>query len=157
MSNRPRLKQARHTRHPRLATAAVPEVPPQLQHLDWTDEPAGQYPTQTVEWIAAHAAEALRLNVWECEDCGMPVLCFDRHPGVTPFMVAHSTLGGGDCKGMCRSHFYNGASARAARDVLGQPSHEWYRPSAHELKRLRGQVRDHVLKGGLLVRAVVAA
>jgi hypothetical protein len=155
MSNRRKIKPARHNRHLQSLQDTAPPVPPQLQHLEWTDLPAATYPHQTVEWIHAHAAEALRMNVWECEDCKGLVLCFDRHAGVTPFLVSHRTLGA-DCEGTCRSHFYSGASARAARDVLGQPSHEWYRPSADELKGKPRPVVDHVMQGGLLVREVAA-
>jgi hypothetical protein len=124
--------------------------------VEWSDAPFATYPPHVIAWIASRAHEAGRLNVWECEECGERVLCYDRHPGTTPFMVSHHTLGNPDCPGTCRSHFYSGASVELTYFLKGTPSHEWYRPSTDELRTLKRHVQDHVMQGGLLVREVAA-
>lgn len=153
MSNR-RKPRRQVPLHGNPTTTRKPTLPFPLDAIEWTDQPPAQYTTQTLEWIAERHHERGRMNVWACEECGTEVLCFDLHPGVTPFMVSHHALGDADCPGMCRSHFYSGLSAAVARDRLGGPSHEWYRPSAGELSKADRHTREHVAQGGLLVRAV---
>lgn len=127
-----------------------------LAGVDWTDEPAADYSREVLSWIVANVPTIGRMNVWVCEACGTQVLCVDRHPGVTPFMVSHHTLGNPDCGGSCQSRFYNGAIAAEVHARVGRPSHEWYRPSADQLEAETPYVRDHVLRGGLLVREVAS-
>lgn len=132
-------------------------LPPPLDFIEWTDTPAAGYPTQVLEWIAGQAPTRGRFNVWVCESCHQAFLCYDRHPGTTPFTVAHQTLDPEtSCQGITVSTFYNGDRARDALVELGAPSHEWYRPSATALRHESRAARDHVLQGGLLVRPVTA-
>lgn len=139
----------------------APRLPWPLDHIEWTDQPPAKYPPRTLEWIAAAHRDAGRLNVWLCETCGVGVLCVDEHPGVTPMMVSHHTLGDPDCAGMCASQFYRRdkileyAPAYRGHTNL-EPTYEWYRPSEVELRGENAEVRGHVYQGGLLVRAVAS-
>jgi hypothetical protein len=160
VSNRRRPKQ------PSLLNGGTPvpsSLPLRLRHIEWTDEPAADYKQTTLEWIADKYREQNRLNAWRCEECDFPFLAFDRHPGATPMMVSHRAFEPDtDCTGMCASVFYNREGIYRAAIDLGQggqqirPSHEWYRPSAAELRRAEPAVRHHVAQGGLLVREVTA-
>lgn len=138
------------------ATATIsPPLPWPLTAVAWSDTPTATYATQTLEWIAAKAPTRGMHNVWVCESCGEDVLCFDRHPGTTPFTVAHQTFDPTTpCPGITVSTFYNGARAQQALVEHGAPSHEWYRPSSTELRHGSRAARDHVMQGGLLVRRV---
>jgi hypothetical protein len=150
-------------------TTTISGLPPMLQNLGlWTDTPPAQYRPQTLDWIVAavRRGESMRLNAWRCETCQLPFIAYDRHPGTTPMLVSHrafaETAGETDeCTGMCASVFYSREGVIRAGVDLGQggqqirPSHEWYRPSADELRRETGEVRSHVRQGGLLLRAVI--
>lgn len=147
-------------------------LPLALQHMEWSDEPPAAYDDQTLEWIADRRGEAMRLNAWRCEACGVPFIAYDRHPGTTPMMVSHrafaEALDAGDlgaddpCTGSCASVFYGRDGVVRAAVDLGQggqqiqPTHEWYRPSAPELRAESRAVRTHVRQGGLLLRKAAA-
>lgn len=161
MSNRRRPKRQIPLNGP---APHAPALPLPLQRMEWTDEPAySGYDHQVLVWIAGQANQAMRLNAWRCEVCKFPFIAYDRHPGTTPMLVAHQTLEPeSDCHGSCVSVFYNREGIWRAAIDLGQggqqiqPSHEWYRPSATELRGESPVTRDHVMQGGLLVRAVAA-
>jgi hypothetical protein len=138
-------------------------LPLPLQRIEWSDQPPAEYKPETLTWIAAKVREQNRLNAWRCEACDFPFIAFDRHPGTTPMMVSHHAFEPDtDCKGLCASVFYQRAGVERAAIDLGQggqqiqPSHEWYRPSAIELRSETAAVKDHVRQGGLLVRPVAA-
>lgn len=133
------------------------QLPWPLDRMEWTDQPPVVYEPKTLAWIAQRHQEAGRLNAWTCEVCGTPFIAFDRHPGVTPFVVAHQTFDPDtDCKGSCVSGFYTSAAVYAAAKWYGQqqvtPSHEWYRPSSTEFKAMSGGMKAHVAQGGLALR-----
>ena len=145
--------------HPSDAVEPRQPVPFGLQHIEWTDQPAAVYAAHTLEWIAERRHEAMRLNAWRCEDCGLPFIAYDRHPGVTPMLAGHQSFDpDSTCTGTCSSVFYTRAEITRAAIDLGQggqriqPSHEWYRPSANELRSATHEVRRHVHQGGLLLR-----
>jgi hypothetical protein len=149
----------RKAKRPDLALRGLREPKPlpwPLDAIEWSDKPALAYDPVVLKWIADKAGERGQLNVWRCEQCSTPVLCYDKHPGTTPFMVAHSTLGGGDCTGICKSAFYSSGEVIKARSELGgpgvAPSHEWYRPAFGDPGLKEAAVRAHVIQGGLLVR-----
>jgi hypothetical protein len=128
-------------------------LPPELTDFTlWTDTPPAQYKATTLDWIVRALPERGRMNVCVCDTCDQGVLCFDLHPGTTPYTVSHATLGDPDCGGTCYSRMYSGTDAAVAKAQHGGPSHEWYRPSVFELGQSSRAVRDHVQMGGLLVR-----
>lgn len=81
-----------------------------------------------------------RKNAYVCENCSSYIVTVDREPGVTPFMVKC-----GNCGAQATSKFYRVHPALIA-------THEWYRPET--LDELNRWERDHVEKGGLLLRQI---
>lgn len=84
-----------------------------------------------------------RINQYRCKECGGTITTIDRDPGVTPFMLACRATGG--CNGTMLSSTY-----RVAPGLT--PDHEWYKPDS--LKGLSPGMRDHVERGGLLIRKI---
>lgn len=132
-------------------------LPWPLNIIEWADLPQPTLGPKVLEWVAGKHQERGRYNVWECEVCGADFLAYDRHPGTTPFAVAHDRFDpAADCEGITTSTFYAEGRARQALGAKGGPSHEWYRPSADELRTLGKHAAEHVHQGGLLVRPVPA-
>lgn len=106
--------------------------------------------TKTIAEIRAEAAahyngtdgfdNSSRKNAYECENCKSYIVTVDREPGVTPFMVSC-----GNCGGTATSKFY-----RVHPGLIA--THEWFRPET--LDGLEGWERQHVEKGGLLLRKI---
>jgi hypothetical protein len=87
-----------------------------------------------------------KLNIYTCEKCRGHIVTVDRDEGTTPFMVGCRATEG--CSGMMESSFYRVWDQRMA------PQFEWYRPDATEVATLKLVARDHVQRGGLLLRAL---
>lgn len=88
-------------------------------------------------------------NTYTCDTCGGRVTTIHRDAGVTPaFMNCRAKK---DCAGAMGSGFY--------RPVHGAPppTFEWYRPSADELLTLTHIAREHIEKGGALLRPMISA
>jgi hypothetical protein len=86
-----------------------------------------------------------RVNCYKCQ-CGHITKTKDSDAGVTPFK--HKCE---ECGDFSTSTFYT--------DILPdqKPTQEWYRPSLRELLKIRKNepLLDHVLKGGLMSRAII--
>lgn len=87
-----------------------------------------------------------RKNIYVCDRCAGHIVTVDLEEGVTPFLIPCEATDG--CKGMMKSSMYR------VYDQSMRASHEWYRPTV--LMRLTGWEREHVSKGGLLLRRVAA-
>src|SRR6516165_7878562 len=88
-----------------------------------------------------------RENCYTCQSCGKIFTTVDRDAGVTPFMVGHEEFEpNGTCSGDCYSAFYP-SGPRPPR--IPAPSHEWYRPSPEEAKKMSEAMQQHIAKGGL--------
>jgi hypothetical protein len=85
-----------------------------------------------------------RLNVYRCSG-GDVTTTVDVDEGVTPFMVMCPK-----CGRDAQSSFY--PKSRPVPESIPEPSHEWYRPSETETRRMNHAMREHVKKGGLLLR-----
>lgn len=72
--------------------------------------------------------------------CGQLTVTIDRETGVTPFITKCE-----HCGGEANSSMY-----RVPAGLI--PTHEWYRPDS--LDGLPPHSREHVLKGGLLLRPI---
>lgn len=85
-------------------------------------------------------------NIYFCSECGHGFVTVDRDNGVTPFMT---TCDRAPCAAAAYSFFY-----RAPQEMLKniEPAYEWYRPSEEDLAGKSDQVKDHVARGGLLMR-----
>jgi len=88
-----------------------------------------------------------RINVYTCEKCGGYTTTVDVDEGVTPFFLRCRTTPG--CDGFGHSSFY-------PRDLkpkhIPKPTFEWYKPSGKKYKRLDAESKEHVDRGGLLIR-----
>lgn len=81
-------------------------------------------------------------NIYTCDRCHGHVVTWDRDDGVTPFMI--TCRAGDGCRGMMTSSMYR------VFDQTMRPGFEWYRPAS--AAGLAAAVRDHVERGGLLLR-----
>jgi hypothetical protein len=128
------------------AKHAVPEA--------WADSPPPRLPDKVQAFVVGvdDAKQSRVHNVYVCDaaGCGVAFHTLDRHPGVTPVNMAHTIFQPGTrCPGRCLSAGY--PTGRVPAD-LGDPSHEWYRPSAEVLDTATPRVVEHVMRGGLLLR-----
>jgi hypothetical protein len=91
-------------------------------------------------------------NVWTCPVCTGFTFAVHRDAGVTPMFLACRASGDvGDCEGMSISCGYPPGPRPA---FLGDPQWEWYRPSRRAVKQLSSAMRDHVTRGGLVLRKI---
>jgi hypothetical protein len=91
-------------------------------------------------------------NGYHCPVCGRTMLVTHADPGVAPiFLTCRMTEG---CGGRSFSLNYPTSPIPAH---LGEPTHEWYRPTLEEFETLDGAMREHVLGGGLILREKAAA
>lgn len=108
--------------------------------------------TPEMEAIAAKARERapLRqfgyLNGYRCTTCSAEVFTIDREEGVTPFGIEHKWASDEPCK----EPFLTSRMYRV--EPTETPTLEWYRPDT--LDGLTPGERDHVERGGLLLRAI---
>lgn len=122
----------------------------------WADEPRPSLTEKVQAYVLAmtDAREGRTHNAYVCT-CGTAWHTVDTHPGVTPSTLSHAMLQPGTrCEGRAVSQGYPRGEVPPS---LGEPSHEWYRPSTTELHGASDQVVDHVLRGGLLLRRAVRA
>lgn len=81
-------------------------------------------------------------NIYVCLKCKGHIVTVDLERGVTPFMLrCRATV---SCDGDMQSSMYRVFDQEIRAD------HEWYRPTAAEV--LTAREREHVEKGGLLIR-----
>lgn len=85
-----------------------------------------------------------KLNAYDCDTCGEPTVFRHVDQGTTPmFMRCLVTKG---CTGTATSRMYQG--------VTDEPTHEWYRPTESELRKVSPEIQDHVRRGGLMFREI---
>lgn len=87
----------------------------------------------------------IRWNAWVCEVCHEATVCVDVDEGVTPFMLRCRATEG--CEGMATSRFYPNEAIPPL-----MPRWEWYKPGRIRRLFLSRWVREHVKKGGLVIR-----
>lgn len=102
-----------------------------------------------------------RMNIYICEH-GCHNVTVDVDKGVTPFMIACEFKGrpdrpanpakmkNGKCIGTAKSCMY--PKELPANAPYPVPTHEWYRPDLEEYVKLPKDEKEHVEKGGLLMR-----
>lgn len=82
-----------------------------------------------------------RINQYKCRTCGGVITTIDRNAGTTPMMLACRATEG--CDGTMFSAMYR-------VDPNLTPDWEWYKPA----KLPKGDIRDYVEAGGLLIRKI---
>lgn len=158
----------RHTRPKSDGTGRlVVPVFPGVEPRTWTDLPPAAYPEQVAELIrgvldARQTGQIVTVNGYRCRACHVVTVTRDAHPGVTPAFIDHQRFTGAPGAELCPGTAYSLDYPRHGN--LGDPTHEWYRPSEAELltraatpstprDRLTGdRTMRHVLNGGLLLR-----
>jgi len=96
------------------------------------------------------------INGWRCDRCGQHTYCIHVNDGVTPMFLACRASGRlGDCDGTGASLMYPGGPPPA--HVIEAVQFEWYEPTGFEYRRLEPSAREHVDKGGLLLRDLTDA
>lgn len=90
-----------------------------------------------------------RRNIYTCDACFGHVVTVDLVEGVTPFTIGCKATSG--CSGMMQSSMYR------VFDQRMKPAFEWFRPTKEETMALHTWSRDHVAKGGLILRPCAAA
>lgn len=106
---------------------------------------------ELADWIAEqHSAKTPHhsLNGYLCDTCRVPTMTIDVHVGVAPFTLRCRATPG--CAGLGRSAMY---PAQVPPVIYGEPKFEWARPSREDFELLDDEVKDHVMRGGLVLRA----
>lgn len=83
-----------------------------------------------------------RVNCYTCSE-GHIAKTKDIDAGVTPMFIQCK------CDKRASSSFYTDSAPSI------EPTHEWYRPSLAETLKLKFNMLDHVLCGGLMIRKIV--
>lgn len=102
-------------------------------------------------------------NAYFCESCQGYVITIDRDEGVTPMFLACRVKGdpkdaANDCDGRMTSTMYPD-EPWPPEDGYGnaiptEPTWEWYKPDAEETAKLEPGTREHVERGGLMLRQI---
>lgn len=84
-----------------------------------------------------------RINIYTCSDfdCGYRIVTIDLEEGTTPFGVL--------CK-KCKKRMAYSAFYKVDQTLI--PEYEWYKPNLEDIPETDLAIRDHVKKGGLLLR-----
>jgi hypothetical protein len=91
-------------------------------------------------------------NGYTCERCGGVTMTYHVDEGTTPmFLMCRATVG---CEGQAVSMMY--PPGPVPPDLAALPRWEWYRPSKRALKHMNPGMRDHVERGGVVLRGPVA-
>lgn len=98
-----------------------------------------------------------QLNAYRCPDCGGYIVTVDRDEGVTPMFLACRVKGdpsdpGNDCKGRMASMGY----PPEPWPIDATPTWEWYRPEGEAYAAMNAEMRDHIDRGGLALRPLIA-
>lgn len=96
------------------------------------------------------------INCYVCKRCDKPTRTVNRDEGVTPFAIECRATPG--CGGPATSLMYRCSPTE-------RPGWEWIRPTAeefeewltaHRMERFRGELEQHVSRGGMLLRKLDA-
>ena len=95
-----------------------------------------------------------RENVYTCQKCGGLTVTIDIDEGTTPFMIRCRAkdvfaLAVPYCDGQAVSSFYP-KGPRPAH--IPAPEWEWYRPDDDETSKQNAATKEHIERGGLLLR-----
>jgi hypothetical protein len=116
-------------------------------HQDMISAPDGDFPLLWIDrdlflWLIEHPVRGK--NVYVCDyDKNHLRVTVDIHRGVTPFLKKCPVEG---CTGIGVSSMYS------VGEWGIEPEWEWYRPSRDEFIGLSRETREHVMRGGLLMR-----
>lgn len=84
------------------------------------------------------------INRYVCQECGESIITINADDGTTPFMIRCRATEG--CGGVMQSSFYMVSQKMT-------PQFEWFMPPIKDLKKYSRATREHIKKGGLVLRA----
>lgn len=104
-----------------------------------------------MEWTPNAQGHSLAgsVNAWYCSTCQRATWAIHVDAGVTPFMLGCRRTKG--CTGMAKSMMYPDKPLDQRAVLIAW---EWYKPTARQLRRMDAATRDHVERGGLVLRAL---
>jgi hypothetical protein len=117
------------------------------------DTPLIMIPDQVVTWLDLRPEPPL-YNAYKCGQCGRVAITIDIHRGVTPMTMA-CRVAPAICDGTMQSMMYPDNGAPPPDSYLAQYRDRvfhWYRPGQAEFIELDKSSKDHVMRGGLLIR-----
>lgn len=82
------------------------------------------------------------VDVYRCQNCGSEQCTYYRDKGVTPFLIRC------DVCGNMAQHY---ASLKPVAGINYEALKAWVRPTYKQFTRLERGLRDHVLRGGLVL------
>lgn len=85
------------------------------------------------------------INNYLCDGCGDKIITKNVNVGTTPATLDCQISDG--CDGIMGSSWYQVSQEQT-------PTHEWYRPGILKIANLGHALREHVKKGGLLLRKI---
>lgn len=88
-------------------------------------------------------------NAYTCDTCNKRIVSVNLHEGVTPFLIGCRANWPGHCMGTAQSEFYG-------IDQTLPAEWGWYRPDEAEMAGLDPATKQHVERGGLLLRKLDA-
>lgn len=97
------------------------------------------------------AAWGGKLNIYTCDNCRSHIVTRDVDEGVTPFMLPSREYCPNRCGAEPRAHIYMTSSFYRVWDQRIREDYQWYRPAPGE--EIEPAVREHVARGGLILRA----
>lgn len=106
------------------------------------DEPRIQMTQDVIDYIAQSPGGP---NPYQCKACGQLTITVHLHHGVTPMFLACKR-----CGGEAVSAMYPDGPIPA--ELAHEAVWEWYRPGQDEYGRLVGARRDHIDRGGVMLR-----
>lgn len=89
----------------------------------------------------------LKPNIYDCPKCGGETVTRHVDEGVAPFLLGCKATPG--CHGMARSRFYE-----VPAETEDRSTHEWFKPSKQEYRKLSRAMKEHVDLGGLDLREI---
>lgn len=94
-----------------------------------------------------------RKNLYVCiERCGWRAITIDMAEGVTPALIPCENPRCTPRTDSVMRTSYAGSRFYQVPEDVGEPTHEWYAPSAAARRGLSPAELDHVRAGGLLLR-----
>ena len=87
------------------------------------------------------------MNGYSCDQCGGMTMTIDVHVGVTPMFLGCRATEGCSGTGVSRSY-----PPKLPPEGHRSPEWEWARPDADAFAELSESMREHVLRGGLVLR-----
>lgn len=96
-----------------------------------------------------------KINVYLCRKCLAPTITIERVKGTTPmFLGCKAIIGNDSCSGIAVSQMYPTGDLRKRLMQGLKPEWEWYEASQEEINHVGPEMKEHIRKGGLLLRKI---